>query len=85
MAVSQVIPGGPAEAAGFQPGDVIERYDDARVLGTNDLRTLSSAGEAGDSTAVDVIRGSEEVRLYLPRGPLGIRLDPIVRQPEPVR
>jgi hypothetical protein len=75
VAVDAVLPGSPAEEVGLQPGDVIERYGDAKVLDFQDLRAATSAGERGELVPVAVRRDGELMELWLPRGPIGIGLD----------
>jgi hypothetical protein len=79
--ITEVIGGSAAAEAGLQAGDLIERYDDIRVLSTMELRELTSGGKPSATTALDVRRGDEQIRAYIPRGPLGVRLEPVVEQP----
>jgi membrane-associated protease RseP (regulator of RpoE activity) len=74
--VVSIIPGSAAEAAGLMPGDVIESYDEGRVFSFSELRSATSEGERGELVPVEVTRedGSRS-EAWLPRGPLGVRLD----------
>jgi serine protease Do len=57
VSVAQVEPGSPAAAAGFKPGDVVERVDDIAVVTSIDFeRGLLEKG-AGQKVAVRVSRG----------------------------
>lgn len=69
--VSGVTPGGPADRAGVQSGDVITRFNGARLVGSaaaNDdgsqsrpglrLIELSSRLEHGDTVRLDLLRGN---------------------------
>ncbi|MGE5153454.1 MAG: PDZ domain-containing protein [Bdellovibrio bacteriovorus] len=75
VGVSSVIPGSAAEAAGLQPGDVIESYAGGQPFGFNDLRRATTEGEKGELVAVRIRRGDRVFDAWVPRGPLGIRLD----------
>ncbi|MEE9606130.1 MAG: PDZ domain-containing protein [Myxococcota bacterium] len=83
--VTTVLAGSPAETAGIQVGDVVERYDGRRILNVRDLPGLTTAGSAGALTSMDVERGGETLRFYVPRGPLGVHIAPILQQPSLVR
>ena len=85
LRVGEVLAGSAAAEAGLEPGDIVQRYAEARVLSIGELRDLTTAGASGASTAVEVRRGSEVLRLYVPRGPLGVRLEPIRERPPPLR
>lgn len=80
--VSQVLTDSPAAAAGLQSGDVLLQYADTRVLRPRELRGLTSTGDAGVQTQVTVLRGGQEMRVYVPRGPLGVRLQPFRSEPQ---
>jgi len=73
--VDAVIPGSAGDENGVLPGDIIERYGDAPVFNYRDLRNATSAGQRGELVPVQVRRGDEQVEVWLPRGPIGIRLD----------
>lgn len=81
--LASVLTGSPAVAAGLQSGDVVVRYDDQRIFDGRELQQATRAGEAGELVAVDVDRDGQELRFYLPRGPLGVQLRPTRRPPEP--
>jgi hypothetical protein len=74
--VDSVIPGSVAEAAGLQPGDLIETYDGGRVFTFDALRGATAEGERGETVAVEIRRADgSRVQAWVPRGPLGVRLD----------
>ena len=61
--VRGVAAGGPAEAGGIKPGDVIVAIDGTRVTGANDLVAALAAHEPGDKVTVTVQRGSGRQQL----------------------
>jgi regulator of sigma E protease len=81
--VSSVAPGSPAETAGFQPGDVIVRADDAEIPTIVSLQEYTQA-HLGEPIVLNVQRGEESVEIaVVPRvdppageGPIGIGLAP---------
>jgi membrane-associated protease RseP (regulator of RpoE activity) len=72
IAVSSVIESSPAQTAGLQPGDLIVRYDGARVFSMTDLTRQTMVGEPGQNVAVDVMRDGVLIQVVMPRGPVGI-------------
>ncbi|MFQ5699827.1 MAG: PDZ domain-containing protein [Myxococcota bacterium] len=72
--VRDVLAHGPAADAGLEVGDLIVRYDDQRVFEPRELRRAIANGPADEQVPLDILRGREELRLWLPRGPLGIQL-----------
>ena len=58
--VSQVTPGGPAEKAGIQRGDVIVSFDGQTVKEMNDLPFLVAKTEVGKKVPVVVLRKGEK-------------------------
>lgn len=68
----EVLASSPAERAGLQRGDEIFSYDGQRVFSVHDLNALTLAAASGDPVVVDVRRDGENIRVVLPRGPVGI-------------
>lgn len=81
--ISSVIPGSAAEAAGFQDGDLVESYAGERVFRFSELRDATTDGESGELVAVRLRRGGRVVDVWVPRGPLGVRLDMSRAEPYP--
>jgi regulator of sigma E protease len=81
--VSAVAPGSPAEAAGFQPGDVIIRTGDTEILTIASLQEYTQA-HLGEPIVLTVQRGEQLLEIgVVPRvdppageGPIGIGLSP---------
>ncbi len=72
--VQSVLDGSPASEAGLEPGDAILSYGDARLFEAGALRDATTQGRAGETVEVQVVRGNEVMRVFVPRGPLGVRL-----------
>jgi hypothetical protein len=83
VSVSSVIPGSAAEAAGLQPGDLIESYAGGQPFGFNDLRQATTEGEKGELVPVRVRRGERLIDAWVPRGPLGVRMGMTRAEPLP--
>jgi hypothetical protein len=83
--IVQVLDGSPAAEAGVRDGDRVLAYDDRRVFTPTELSRATASGRSGVLTPLDFERGRARVRLYVPRGPLGVRLRATRAEPEPVR
>ena len=74
VSVRYVMKRSPGEEAGLRAGDVILRYDATRMFSARDLMLATTQGEVGVSVPIELQRDGKHVRLYLPRGPIGVRL-----------
>ena len=83
--VSDVLRASPAMEAGILPGDVLVRYDGRRIFNRFELKIATTEGKAGSTVALDLVRAGEPLRIYAPRGPLGVTMEAKVRPPEPAR
>lgn len=79
--ITDVLLTSPARAVDLRSGDVIVRYGDEKIFSVSDLQRATRSGEAGDPVTVEVLRGDQELRTYVPRGPLGVRLQSARREP----
>ncbi|MHB8909827.1 MAG: DegQ family serine endoprotease [Syntrophales bacterium] len=59
--VSQVVPGGPADKAGFEQGDVIVNFDGRTVGDSKDLPRIVASTPVGKTVTVKLIRDGKEV------------------------
>ena len=82
VVVNDVLSRSPAEDAGFRERDVVLRYDDARIYSTQQLRKATRGGQAGELIAVELQRKGERIRVFVPRGPLGVTLETDRRAPD---
>lgn len=73
--IASIIPGSAAEETGLEPGDRVETYAGVRVFNFGDLRSATTEGERGELVQVRIRRGNDVVDAWVPRGPLGVRLD----------
>jgi putative serine protease PepD len=55
-----IVPGGPADRAGLQPGDVIVAIDDKPVADSSELIVAIRSRSPGDTVNLTVHRGSDE-------------------------
>jgi S1-C subfamily serine protease len=61
--VQAVTPGSPAEAAGFEMGDIIVRMDGQEILGFGDVFTAIRGHDVGDVIEIEVVRNGDRVVL----------------------
>lgn len=62
--IIEVVPGSPAAAAGFQPGDVVTRIDGRDVLNQADQARIMIVLRASTRTPFTVVRGGQTLTLY---------------------
>jgi serine protease Do len=63
--VGEVMPGSPAEKAGFKSGDVVIEFNDKPVTGSSRLKTEVADTAPGSSVPVKVLRDGREQTLQL--------------------
>ena len=61
--VESIEPGGAAQQAGIEPGDVIIGYDGEKVAGVDELHRLLSAERIGKTTKVTLLRRTQKLEL----------------------
>jgi putative serine protease PepD len=66
--VGQVVPGGPAEQAGIQPGDVITQIDGKTVHNPDDVSSDVTTHKPGDIVPIQVVRGGSATILHAKLG-----------------
>jgi hypothetical protein len=72
--VSSVMNGSQAEIAGIQNGDIILSYDGKNLFDWGELQRATTLGERGEYVDMNVLRDGQLLDLWVPRGPLGVRL-----------
>lgn len=77
IAVQSVLSGSAASLAGMQSGDQVIRYDGERIYNGQDLRDATTQGDTSESVSIEILRDKQVMQFYVPRGPLGIRMDSI--------
>ena len=63
VAISGVVPGGPAELAGLKTGDIIIAFNTKPMKSLGDLSESLDAAHAGDKVVVRVLRDGKQVEL----------------------
>lgn len=81
VVIKDIMQNSVAGEYGLQSGDNIIEYDGQRIFSSPELGSLVTQGGAGIMTLVRVKRGDEFLDIYLPRGPLGIRMSATRRVP----
>lgn len=79
--VSSVMSGSPAESSGFRSNDIILSYDGKKILDWSDIRRATLEGEIDGYTNINVLRDAERITLTVPRGTLGVQLEPVQLNP----
>jgi hypothetical protein len=85
VVVADVLADSPASRAGLEQGDVIRSYAGRRLFDMADLLRTTSGGEPGHPTELRIERNGEEIRYFVPRGPLGVRIRRDRRVPDTLR
>jgi S1-C subfamily serine protease len=68
--VAQVVPNGAAASAGIQAGDVIVQIDNTPVNDTQSLGEALASHNPGDTVAVHIYRGSQQMTINVKLGEL---------------
>lgn len=76
VSVNSVMAGSPAETHGIQPGDVIQYYNDKKIIEVSDLQKAALAGDAGGYSNIEILRDGNLMNLMLPQGTIGVQLQP---------
>jgi putative serine protease PepD len=66
--VDSVVPGGPAERGGLQPGDKITAIDGKRISSSEDVSAAVTARKPGERAKVTVERGGGQRTLTVDLG-----------------
>ncbi len=61
--VADVVPGGPADNAGIQRGDIIVAFNGKEVKDSHDLPAMVASGSIGENATVTVLRDGDEKKL----------------------
>jgi len=61
--VSEVMSGTPAEAAGLQPGDIIERFNGEYIYRSSELPPMVGSSVVGADAVLDIIRNGRSEKL----------------------
>jgi len=74
VVIRDILQNSPAAQYGLQGSDQIIEYDGQRIFGSKELSSLVNQGGSGVMTLLRVKREGVIHDIYLPRGPLGIRM-----------
>ena len=76
----EVLPGGPAAAAGLQTGDKVVAVDGVPVSSFEEMRTQLQNPQAGPERRIDVMRGGERKSISVKpdRGTISVKLDHVL-------
>ncbi len=66
--ITDVVPGGPAERAGLQPGDIIRSVGDRQVEKPGDLLEVIRAHRPGDTLVLKTLRGGRQLYISVKLG-----------------
>jgi len=72
--IVNVMQDSPAQQNGLNAGDMIISYNGARVFTTQEMQELASGGDPSAWVLLEISRDGEPLNVYMPGGPLGIRL-----------
>ncbi len=75
VVVQDVMRNSPAFLAGIKAGDQILQYSNERIYSAFDLRKSITGGDLGEEVKINLSRDGNKMTVYLPRGPLGIRME----------
>ena len=75
VTVDSVMIASAAEQSGLQAGDVIEVSVGSQIFNIADLTRATTAGVRDEMIAVTLRRNGAVFEIWVPRGPLGVRLD----------
>ena len=82
MQVSSVLGESSAQSAGVQQGDVLRSFDGEPLFSVRDLTRQISEGDVERSYSLMVERNGEVIETWVPGGPLGVRVNGAVAQPD---
>jgi hypothetical protein len=83
--ILDVLANSAAETGGLRKGDAILQYGDERIFDMNSLVSATREGERGALTEIRYERGGDVRRIFVPRGPIGVRLGRERRLPDSFR
>ena len=81
VVVRDIMQNSTAEQYDLRANDRIIEYNGQRVFTSQELNTLVTQGTAGVQVLLRVQRDEQQLELYLPQGPIGIRLATSREQP----
>lgn len=80
--VASVLRSSSALAAGVEPGDHLKALDGKPLFSVRDLTARVREGSPGESYALEIERNGETIELWVPGGPLGVRVNAATVPPD---
>jgi hypothetical protein len=72
--IVDVMQDSPAQQNGLNASDMIVSYNGTRVFTTKEIQELASGGDPSAWVLLEISRDGEPLNVYMPGGPLGVRL-----------
>ena len=72
--VASVMAGSAAEQSGVSANDIVLTYDQQRMFEYTELQQATTQGDREEFVSMMVERDGQDLMLWVPRGPLGVRL-----------
>jgi len=79
--ILSVMANSAAEQIGLKNGDIILNYGDQKLFEWSELQRATANGVRNEYVSIDVMRDGTMMNLWIPRGPLGVRLDMVRVKP----
>jgi serine protease Do len=71
VVIAQVVSGSPAQKAGLQPGDVLQRVKGKAISKPEDVQAMVRSAKVGESLTLDVLRQKQQEQLEVTLEALG--------------
>lgn len=79
--INSIMDGSTAQQVGLHAGDLIMRYNGKRVYNWSELRTAIFNDTTDPMVPVVIDRNGKAIEIFVPQGPLGVRLDMAIVEP----
>ena len=79
--INSIMEGSTAQQVGLNAGDMIMRYNGKRIFNWSELRTAIFNDTTEPLVPVVIDRNGKAIEIFVPQGPLGVRLDMATVEP----